>query len=79
MAHCWEERGCDEEMQSRCPHNRPEEPCPTECYYAKCDRPTNKVCEDFGLLLRVDLDREKAVKEVCRFCEFFCKNGPVLP
>ena len=20
MAHCWEIRGCDEEMQSRCPH-----------------------------------------------------------
>ena len=28
VSHCWEMRGCDDEMQERCPHNTPGEPCP---------------------------------------------------
>ena len=34
MAQCWERRGCDEEMMSRCPHNIPGEPCPADCRFA---------------------------------------------
>ena len=34
------------------------------------------VASDFGLLLNPERDYEAAVKEVCRFCEHFLKNGP---
>ena len=76
MAFCWEQRGCDEEMQSRCPHNIPGEPCPADCHYAACQRPTHKVEDDFGILLNPERDYDAAVKEVCRFCEFFLTKGP---
>ena len=76
MAHCWEHRGCDDEMQSRCPHNTPGEACPADCHYAACHRATHAVATDFDLLLNPDRDYERAVKEVCRFCEHFLKNGP---
>ena len=35
MAQCWERRGCDEEMMSRCPHNIPGEPCPADCRFCE--------------------------------------------
>ncbi|MEE0845511.1 MAG: hypothetical protein U0L71_04880 [Eggerthellaceae bacterium] len=76
MAFCWEQRGCDEEMQSRCPHNIPGEPCPADCHYAACQRPTHKVEYDFGILLNPERDYDASVKEVCRFCEFFLTKGP---
>lgn len=76
MALCWEMRGCDDEMQSRCPHNQPGEPCPADCHYAACHRETHAVATDFELLLNPELDYEASVKEVCRFCEFFLTNGP---
>lgn len=79
MSHCWEQRGCDAEMQSRCPHNTPDEPCPAECHFAACERPTHVITTDFELLFRPDLDREVSVKDICRFCEFFLKNGPARP
>ena len=78
MANCWERRGCDEEMQGRCPHNQPGEPCPADCHFAACHRATHVVASDFGLLLNPERDYEAAVKEVCRFCEHFLKNGPDL-
>ena len=78
MAACWELRGCDEEMQSRCPHNTPGEACPMECHYAACDRPTHASTTDLDLLLNPDRDYSAAVKEVCRLCEHFLKNGPEL-
>lgn len=78
MAHCWEMRGCDEEMQSRCPHNIGWDNCPADCHFAACDRPTHKVCSDFELLFRVDLDRNANKKDICGFCEFFLKNGPSI-
>lgn len=65
-------------MQSRCPHNLPGEPCPADCHFAACLRPTHKVATDFALLLNPELDYEASVKEVCRFCEFFLTNGPML-
>lgn len=78
MSYCWEMRGCDDEMQSRCPHNQPGEPCPADCHYAACHRETHAVATDFELLLNPELDYEASVKEVCRFCEFFLSRGPAL-
>ncbi len=74
--HCWELRGCDDEMQSRCPHNVPGEPCPADCHFAACERPTHKVTSNLDLLFRCDIDREQSVKDICRFCEFFLNNAP---
>ena len=70
---CWELRGCyeDAEMNGRCPHNIPGEPCPADCHFAACFRPTHVVCTDFGDLLNPSRDFDAAVKEICRFCEFF--------
>ena len=76
MAGCWERRGCDEEMMSRCPHNVPGEPCPADCHYAACDRPTHVVATDFAVLLNPERYYDAAVKEVCRFCEHFLEHGP---
>lgn len=76
MPHCWEVRGCDAEMQSRCPHNIPGEPCPSECNFSACDRPTHEVALGFALLDNPDVDRAVACKEVCRACTFFISHGP---
>ena len=77
MEGCWSRRGCDDEMQGRCPHNVPGEPCPADCHYAACHRPTHVVCEDFGVLLNPNRDYDAAVKQVCRFCEHFLVNGRI--
>ena len=76
MAQCWERRGCDEEMMSRCPHNIPGEPCPADCRFAACTRSTHEVCQDFNKLLNPERDYDAAIKEVCRFCEHFLEHGP---
>lgn len=76
MSVCWELRGCDDEMQGRCPHNTPGEPCPADCHYAACVRPSHVVCADFEMLLNPDRDYDAANKEICRFCEFFLQHGP---
>ena len=78
MAHCWEMRGCDEEMQGRCPHNIPGEPCPAECHFAACSRPTHKVVTDPLELLNPDINFDAAVKEGCKICSFFLQNGPAI-
>ncbi len=78
MAKCWELRGCDEEMQSRCPHNIPNERCPADCHFAACGRKTHVVTQNIDLLFRLDVDRSKCVKDICQFCEFFLTNGPTL-
>ena len=54
MPKCWEMRGCDEEMQSYCPHNIPGEPCPADCQFAACLRPTHAVATDPVVLLNLD-------------------------
>ena len=74
---CWELRGCyeDAEMNGRCPHNIPGEPCPADCHFAACFRPTHVVCTDFGKLLNPSRDFDAAIKEICRFCEFFLEHG----
>lgn len=76
MAFCWEKRGCDEEMQERCPHNVPNEPCPADCHYAACQRDTHVVETDLNILLNPERDYDAAIKQVCRFCTFFLTNGP---
>ena len=48
---CWEERGCDEEWQSRCPHNTPGEYCPADCYNTHCTRPTYERVEPLDALM----------------------------
>jgi hypothetical protein len=80
MPKCWEQRGCDEEMQSVCPHpNELDDRCPTKCAFAICDRPSRVQTSDPALIFSPDVDREAAIKEICFFCEFFLKNGPRLP
>lgn len=78
MAKCWEMRGCDDEMQSRCPHNIPGEPCPADCHFAACHRPTHHVAADLSVLLNPDRDYNAAIKQVCHVCEFFLNNGPEI-
>ena len=78
MAICWETRGCDDEMQSRCPHALGHDNCPPDCHFAACERETHVVTHDIDLLFRDDLNREKCVKDICQFCEFFLKNGPSI-
>jgi len=78
MGACWEERGCDEEMASRCPHaiSSMDGLCIAGCRYAACDKPHHKTATSFDLLLDSTVDRSAAIKEVCVFCEFFLNNAP---
>jgi len=77
MAKCWEQRGCDEEMQADCPHpNELNDNCPTKCAFAQCDRPTHELTTDPALVFDTTIDRSAAIKDVCTFCGFFIKNGP---
>ena len=73
---CWEIRGCDEEMQSRCPHCTGDDMCPSDCFNTYCDRPTHQVVEDVLLLLNPDRDYDIAPKEICHSCLFFVEHGP---
>ncbi len=81
---CWERRGCEGitglegPLSEECPHGRTDcySPCTLECQFAQCHRPTHKVATDFGLLLDTTVDRSATIKEGCRVCEFFLKNGP---
>lgn len=76
----WKDAGAVAGAMTRCrgavPHNVPGEPCPADCHYAACHRPTHVVCEDFGVLLNPNRDYDAAVKQVCRFREHFLVNGP---
>lgn len=78
MPFCWETRGCDDEMMSRCPHNVPGEPCPADCHYAACFRPTHVLAEDLSLILNPERDYDASVKEICRVCEHFLVHGPAV-
>lgn len=76
-SYCWQERGCDEEMQSRCPHNSPDvySPCPMDCCYTACDKPQHKQADPLTALDPY-ADRTAAQKEQCMWCEFFLKTAP---
>ena len=77
MAKCWEQRGCDEEMQETCAHHTEFfDRCPTKCAFANCARPSHVMTSDPELIFDTSVDRGAAIKEVCLFCEFFIKNGP---
>lgn len=76
MPACWATRGCDEEMQSYCPHSVTGDNCPVECHYAACKRPTRKVVTDPLMLLDETVDRTVNVKDTCVMCEFFLTNAP---
>lgn len=79
MANCWELRGCDEEMQSNCPHaSQIMDRCPSKCAFATCDRPTHALTSDPALVFSIEVDRGAAIKDVCTYCEFFIVNGPRL-
>jgi hypothetical protein len=77
MAKCWEQRGCDAEMQASCLHaDSPTERCPSKCAFSGCDRPGSGVTTDPALIFDPDVERAVAIKENCLFCPFFLQNGP---
>jgi hypothetical protein len=77
MAKCWEQRGCDAEMQLECPHSVDfNDNCPTKCAFATCDRPTYVLTTDPALVFDPTVDRNAPIKDGCQYCGFFIKNGP---
>ena len=77
MAKCWELRGCDDEMQSTCPHHIEFfDRCPTKCAFAKCDKDSYEMTTDPELLFDPAPDRDQVIKEECLHCGFFLRNGP---
>jgi hypothetical protein len=77
MAKCWEQRGCDAEMQTECPHSVDfHDNCPTKCAFAVCDRATYVLVTDPELVFDPTVDRLAAIKDGCQYCGFFIKNGP---
>ena len=77
MAKCWEQRGCDEEMQKECPHAvEILDNCPTKCAFATCDRTSYELTIDPELLFDATVDRSQAIKDGCVYCAFFLKHGP---
>ncbi|MDR2036208.1 MAG: hypothetical protein LBP91_06030 [Coriobacteriales bacterium] len=77
---CWQKRGCDDEMASRCPHAvlSADGVCPISCYFANCGFPQRKYASNLDLLLDATVDRSAAIKEPCTYCEHFLTNGPRL-
>jgi len=77
MAKCWEQRGCDEEMQGECPHVVEfSDNCPTKCVFAGCDRPTYELIIDPALIFDPDVDRSVAIRDGCTYCAFFLRHAP---
>ena len=77
MPKCWEQRGCDDEMQQECPHAVEFfDNCPTKCAFAGCDRPTYELTIDPALIFSPDVDRSAAIKDGCTYCAFFLRTGP---
>lgn len=79
MPRCWEQRGCDEEMQADCPHpSQMKDNCPTKCAFAQCDRPQHELTTDPELVFSATVDRSAAIKDECNICGFFLTRGPRL-
>jgi len=78
--YCWQKRGCDEEMASRCPFatSSADNVCSASCYYANCVLQQRSFPSNLDILLDPTVDRSAAVKEPCTSCEFFLLNGPRL-
>jgi hypothetical protein len=80
MSKCWEQRGCDAEMQRECPHCIEfKDNCPTKCAYAMCDRSTYELTIDPELVFDPGVDRSQAIKDGCTYCAFFLRHGPRVP
>lgn len=77
MAYCWQSRGCDEEIWSRCPHNVPGKysPCPIDCCFTSCDKPQHRQATVMEML-DSDADLNAPQKEQCRSCGFFLSTAP---
>lgn len=79
MPRCWEQRGCDAEMQADCPHATDlHDRCPAKCNFAVCDRPTYELTTDPDLVFSAEIDRSAPIKDVCLYCSFFLTKGPKL-
>lgn len=77
MSKCWEQRGCDDEMQAECPHSAVlHDRCPTKCAFAGCDKPSYELTTDPMLVFEPFVDRQAAIRENCLYCAFFLTNGP---
>jgi hypothetical protein len=77
MAKCWEQRGCDDEMQAECPHSVVfQDRCPTKCAFAGCTRASYELTTDPELIFSADVNRDAAIKENCLYCAFFLSHGP---
>jgi hypothetical protein len=77
VAKCWEQRGCDAEMQADCLHAKtPTELCPAKCNFSQCYRPMAAVTSDPAVVFDPDVDRTVVIKESCLYCSFFLVNGP---
>ncbi|MDR3037580.1 MAG: hypothetical protein LBU31_04145 [Coriobacteriales bacterium] len=75
---CWEQRGCDAEMASYCPHATASTDgvCPAECCYTACQCEQRQLTADIDLLLDPTVERKAAIKENCRNCAFFLTHAP---
>ena len=84
VVRCWERRGCagvyglGDFMEAECPHNVPDSysPCPATCAFTRCQRPWHTEATRLEDLLDPDVDRMGTIKEQCRHCLHFIKNGP---
>ena len=65
-------------MENECPHNRSDcyNPCPQECHYTRCERPTYAAATNIDLILDASVDRSAAIKRSCYMCEYFLTHGP---
>ena len=72
---CYEMRGCDEELWSRCPHAvaSVDGMCPLQCNFTNCRRPERRMLTGLDLL-SPSIDRSLTVKEVCWYCRYFLEN-----
>lgn len=84
VVRCWEVRGCtglygfSGFMQDECPHNEKDRymPCPATCAFTRCQRPWHKDAVTLEDLTDPTVDRMATIKEQCRHCLHFIKNGP---
>lgn len=81
---CWEFRGCHgltgmtRAMEDECPHNVSDHysPCPSTCAFTRCQNPWHVEATGLDALLDPTVDRMATIKEQCRHCMYFIKNGP---
>ena len=77
MAKCWEQRGCDEEMQGECPHAVEFiDNCPTKCAFATCDRPTYELTIDPELIFGPTSTAARRSRTAACTARSSCTNGP---